>query len=234
MIVAALLGGAVVDRVDRRNVLIVAQFGAIAAAGALGAVTFATHPPAIVILILGGVARRQSSALDNVTRAAIVPRIVPADRLRSALAFNYGAYQLTGIVGPAIGGILIATIGLGAELPDRRQQLSGDARVGDRALRPAAGRCRGRRRGTPADPAVDRRGPAVRAAQPGAVGQLRDRPRRDDVRLAAIDVRRALAHRLPLGQPRHRAAVRGARRRRNAVGAHRGLDRARPRGSGGS
>ena len=112
MVVASLLGGAVVDRVDRRNVLIAAQFIAIAAAGALAAVTLATHPPAIVILILGGLLAG-SSALDNVTRAAIVPRIVPADRLRSALAFNYGAYQLTGIVGPAIGGILIATIGLG-------------------------------------------------------------------------------------------------------------------------
>ena len=112
MVVASLLGGALVDRLDRRSVLIVAQFIAIAAAGALGAVTLAARPPAVVILILGGLLAG-SSALDNVTRAAIVPRIVPADRLRSALAFNYGAYQLTGIVGPAIGGILIATIGLG-------------------------------------------------------------------------------------------------------------------------
>jgi hypothetical protein len=112
MIVASLLGGAVVDRIDRRNVLIFAQFSAIAAAGALGAVTLATRPPAVVILILGGLLAG-TSALDNVTRAAIVPRVVPADRLRSALAFNYGAYQLTGIVGPAVGGILIATIGLG-------------------------------------------------------------------------------------------------------------------------
>ncbi len=99
MVVASLLGGALVDRLDRRSVLIVAQFIAIAAAGALGAVTLAARPPAVVILILGGLLAG-SSALDNVTRAAIVPRIVPADRLRSALAFNYGAYQLTGIVGP--------------------------------------------------------------------------------------------------------------------------------------
>lgn len=112
MVVASLLGGAIVDRLDRRNVLIAAQFMAIAAAGALGAVSLATRPPAIVILILGGLLAG-TSALDNVTRASIIPRIVPADRLRSALAFNYGAYQLTGIVGPAVGGILIAAIGIG-------------------------------------------------------------------------------------------------------------------------
>ncbi len=226
MVVASLLGGAVVDRVDRRNVLIAAQFIAIAAAGALAAVTLATHPPAIVILILGGLLAG-SSALDNVTRAAIVPRVVPADRLRSALAFNYGAYQLTGIVGPAVGGILIATIGLGESYLIDAVSCLAMLCCSARALRPAAGRRRGRHRGTPADPPVDRRGPAVRAPQPGAVGQLRDRPRGDDVRLAAVDVRRALAHRLPLGQPRHRAAVRGARRRRDAVGPHRRLDRAR-------
>jgi MFS family permease len=112
MIVASLLGGAVVDRVDRRVVLIAAQFIAIAAAGALGAVTLATRPPAVLILVLGGLLAG-SSALDNVTRSAIVPRVVPRNRLRSALAFNYGAYQLTGIVGPAVGGILIVAIGLG-------------------------------------------------------------------------------------------------------------------------
>jgi predicted MFS family arabinose efflux permease len=55
-----------------------------------------------------------SVSLDAVTRAAIVPRVVPAGRLRSALAFNYGSYQLAGIVGPAVGGIVIATIGIGA------------------------------------------------------------------------------------------------------------------------
>jgi MFS family permease len=112
MIIASLLGGAVVDRVDRRVVLIGAQFIAIAAAGALGAVTLATRPPAVLILVLGGLLAG-SSALDNVTRSAIVPRVVPRNRLRSALAFNYGAYQLTGIVGPAVGGILIVAIGLG-------------------------------------------------------------------------------------------------------------------------
>jgi MFS family permease len=80
---------------------------------ALAAVTIATRPPAIVILVLGGLLAGCSS-LDNVTRASIVPRVVAPARLRSALAFNYGTYQLTGIVGPAIGGILIAALGLSA------------------------------------------------------------------------------------------------------------------------
>ncbi len=113
MIFAGLVGGAVADRVDRRKVLIVAQLGVILAASTLAVVTLTTHPPAVVILLLGGLLAG-SVSLDNVTRATIVPRVVPANRLRSALAFNYGAYQVTGIVGPALGGILIASLGLGA------------------------------------------------------------------------------------------------------------------------
>ncbi len=113
MIFAGLVGGAMADRLDRRKVLIAAQLGVILAAATLAAVTLTTHPPAIVILLLGGLLAG-SVSLDSVTRAAIVPRVVPLNRLRSALAFNYGAYQLTGIVGPALGGILIAALGLAA------------------------------------------------------------------------------------------------------------------------
>jgi MFS family permease len=113
MIVASLLGGAVADRLDRRKVLIAAQFGIIATAAVLAVVTLAARPPVLAILVIGGLLAG-SSALDAVTRAAIIPRVVPPARLRSALAFNYGTYQLTGIVGPAVGGILIAAIGIGA------------------------------------------------------------------------------------------------------------------------
>jgi MFS family permease len=113
MIVASLLGGALADRMDRRKVLIAAQFGSIATAAVLAVVTLAARPPVLAILVIGGLLAG-SSALDAVTRAAIIPRVVPPARLRSALAFNYGTYQLTGIVGPAVGGILIAAIGIGA------------------------------------------------------------------------------------------------------------------------
>jgi MFS family permease len=112
MVIASLFGGAIADRLDRRRVLIAAQVGTIAAAALLAAVTLATRPPVLVIMVIGGLLAG-SSSLDAVTRAAIIPRVVPATRLRSALAFNYGAYQVGGIVGPALGGILIAALGVG-------------------------------------------------------------------------------------------------------------------------
>jgi MFS family permease len=110
-IAVSLLGGAMADRLDRRNILIAAQFGVIAAASALAAVSLAGRPPVVIVMLLGGVLAG-SAALDTVTRAAMVPRIVAPARLRQALAFDYAVYQITMVVGPGIGGLLIAAFGV--------------------------------------------------------------------------------------------------------------------------
>ena len=113
MIVVSLVGGALADRLDRRLLLALAQLAVIAAAGALAAAAFTGQPPVIVVLILGGLLAG-GSALDGVTRAAIIPNVLSPEQLRSGLALNFGIYQVTGIVGPAVGGLLIAATSLGA------------------------------------------------------------------------------------------------------------------------
>jgi hypothetical protein len=111
IVVVSLVGGALLDRIDRRRVLVFAQLFVIAIAGLLCAISLIGRPPVWLILILGGVLAG-GSALDNVSRGAIVPRILGAERLRSGLAFNYGVGQAASIVGPALGGVLIAPIGV--------------------------------------------------------------------------------------------------------------------------
>jgi MFS family permease len=111
MVVLSLLGGALADRFDRRRQLAVAQLGVIAAAGALALAAAAGHPPVVLVLVLGGLLAG-SSSLNGVTQAAIIPNVLPRDRLRGGLALNYGISQLAGIVGPAVGGLLIAGAGL--------------------------------------------------------------------------------------------------------------------------
>jgi hypothetical protein len=112
LVIVSLLGGALADRFDRRVVLVFAQGGVILAAGLLATAAFVGTPPVALVLVLGGVLAG-SAALDTVTRAAIVPGVLPGDRLRSGLAFNYGMYQATGIVGPALGGVIIAAASVG-------------------------------------------------------------------------------------------------------------------------
>ncbi len=110
MIVVSLVGGALADRVDRRKLLAAAQLGVIGAGGAL-ALAAAGRPPVVLVLVLGGLLAG-SASLDGVTRSAIIPNVLSEKRLRTGLALNYGIYQLAGIIGPAVGGVLIASAGL--------------------------------------------------------------------------------------------------------------------------
>ncbi len=111
MIVVSLVGGALIDRRDRRPVLAVAQIAMIVVTGALFAAALAGHPPVVLVLVLGGLLAG-CSALDNITRGAIVPGLLGPDHLRSGLAFNYGLSQAMSIVGPGLGGLLIGVFGV--------------------------------------------------------------------------------------------------------------------------
>jgi MFS family permease len=113
IIVSALLGGAVADRMDRRRLLLLDQIGLVLIAAALAAVSFAGHPSVAILYVLAGLLAG-FSALQNVVRSAIVPMLVSRERMRSALALNYGLYQLTMVIGPGIGGLVIAALGVGA------------------------------------------------------------------------------------------------------------------------
>ena len=113
LVVLALLGGAMADRVDRRTVLLVDQIALVACAGALAALTFAGDPPLWTLYVLGGLLAG-FGAIQNVTRSAIIPNLVAPAHLRSALALSFGLYQLTLVIGPGLGGLLIAWLGVGA------------------------------------------------------------------------------------------------------------------------
>ncbi|MGO9972637.1 MAG: MFS transporter [Solirubrobacteraceae bacterium] len=111
MVVVSLIGGVLNDRHDRRTLLAIAQVGVIAVASALCLVSLEGHPAVRLVLVLGGLLA-VCSALDAVTRSAIVPGMLGPELLRPGLALNYGVFQLMGIVGPAFGGLLIAIAGL--------------------------------------------------------------------------------------------------------------------------
>jgi MFS family permease len=113
LIASALWGGAMADRMDRRKLLLLDQIGLVLVAGALAAVSFAGEPAIPVLFVLAGLLAGVS-ALQNVVRSAIVPTLVRPELMRSALALNYGLYQLTMVIGPGLGGLVIAALGVGA------------------------------------------------------------------------------------------------------------------------
>jgi MFS family permease len=111
LMASALLAGAIADRMDRRRLLLLDQVGLVLSAGGLALAAFAGRPPIVVLYVLGGILAGFSS-LENVTASAILPNLVAPERLRGALALNYGLYQLTMVVGPGLGGLVVALFGV--------------------------------------------------------------------------------------------------------------------------
>ena len=111
LVVVALLGGTLADRMDRRRLLLVSQVVQAGASLCLVIGAAAGSPPVGVLYLIAAVASG-ASAVDRPTRAAMVPALVGPERLRSAISFNYGLVQVAMVVGPAMGGIIIAAGGL--------------------------------------------------------------------------------------------------------------------------
>jgi MFS family permease len=108
----SLIGGALADRTERRRLLMVAQLVQLSTSALLALGAGFGPPPLAGLYVLAAIASA-ASAVDRPTRNAIVPTLVEGDELRPAIAFNYGLAQLTQVVGPAIGGIVIAAAGIG-------------------------------------------------------------------------------------------------------------------------
>jgi MFS family permease len=113
MIPVLLLGfpaGVLADRVDRRWLLLLSQTGAVAAAAALAAAVWlgiASIPLILAIAVVAGVC----DALSWPVMTVFVKDLVGPAQLRVAVAINSARFNLTRIVGPAIGGALLAWFG---------------------------------------------------------------------------------------------------------------------------
>jgi MFS family permease len=113
LVTLALLGGAIADRYDRRRVLLLDQIALVACSAALAVLAFLPgDTPVPLLYVLGGLTAG-FGAVQNVTRSAIVPNLVRPEKLRSALALNFGLFQLTLVIGPGLGGVLIGATSVG-------------------------------------------------------------------------------------------------------------------------
>jgi MFS family permease len=111
LVVGTLVGGAFVDVVDRRTLLIIAQVGFMMASAVL--LLGAVHGDPPVWVVYAAVALIAAlSAIDSPTRAAITPRLVGRELLPSALTLNQVVWNATALIGPALAGIVITELDL--------------------------------------------------------------------------------------------------------------------------
>lgn len=107
-----LLGGVTADRVDRR-LLLMATRGMMALVAAGLSVLVLTGQAALWHVLLGAFLSGVLWAFEVPARQAIIPELVGGKALFNAIALNAVVLNLAGIVGPALGGLLVAASGEG-------------------------------------------------------------------------------------------------------------------------
>src|SRR3989344_3833657 len=106
-------GGVITDRLNKRALLIVTQVVFGITAGILSILIF-TDLTQLWMLYLFGLIFGVVRIFDNPARQTFVSEMVPADNLKNAVSLNATINNLARAVGPSIGGILIATVGVAA------------------------------------------------------------------------------------------------------------------------
>jgi MFS family permease len=104
--------GLVADRSDKRKLLIIVQTFAMVQSFALASLAFMSHPP-LAALYLVALAGGLATAFDNPARRAFVVEMVPNDHVQNAVSLNSALMTGARIVGPALAGLLISTVGFG-------------------------------------------------------------------------------------------------------------------------
>ncbi|MEX2394654.1 MAG: MFS transporter [Actinomycetota bacterium] len=108
----SLPAGVLSDRMDRRKLLAFSQAGAFVITG-LTAALILTDNISIGLAYVLAAAMGVTTAYGQPVRQAIVPSIVPADRLQNAVALSSLAMNTSFMLGPALGGLLIKGWGMG-------------------------------------------------------------------------------------------------------------------------
>ncbi|MCI0661471.1 MAG: MFS transporter [Acidobacteria bacterium] len=106
MIGLALPAGQVADRYDRRKILMAATGLAVLSSFGLAAVSTQGGNPSLIylFLFLSGTAR----AFQGPARSSLLPQLVPIAIFSNAIRWTVSGFELSSMIGPALGGVLIA------------------------------------------------------------------------------------------------------------------------------
>ena len=111
LVVFGLWGGAIADAVDRRVMLLFTGSGIALTSLALWVVSATGAGNVWVVLVLFAV-QSAMLAMNQPTRSAVIPRLLPAEQLPAANALNMTVVQIGAVLGPLLAGVLIPFVGL--------------------------------------------------------------------------------------------------------------------------
>jgi MFS family permease len=111
LLVFGLYGGALADHVDRRTMLVLCGIAQVVLTALLLANAMLESPSVVVIYVISFFLAIAQS-LQRPSREALVPRVVRHDEMAAASAVSSLGMQIGTLVGPAIGGLLVAGPGV--------------------------------------------------------------------------------------------------------------------------
>jgi MFS family permease len=110
LVVFGLWGGSLADHLDRRRLMTFTTVGLIVSSAALW-LQAAADSENVWLLLTIYAAQQACFAVNQPTRSAILPRLVPVEQLPAANSLNMTVFQAGGIAGPLVGGALIPVLG---------------------------------------------------------------------------------------------------------------------------
>jgi MFS family permease len=111
LLVTAFVGGALADTVDRRKMVLWTDIGLALGCGLL-ALDALLPVPRVWLLYVAAAVMSALNGLQRPSLEAMAPRLVEAGELPAAAALQSFRGSMGMIVGPALGGLLIATVGI--------------------------------------------------------------------------------------------------------------------------
>jgi MFS family permease len=107
-----LYGGALADHVDRRRLLVLTGLVQVVLVAVLMVNAFLDEPRLWVLYVVSG-ALAAAESLQRPSKEALEPRTVRHDQVPAASALSSLGTQAGLLAGPAVGGVLVATVGPG-------------------------------------------------------------------------------------------------------------------------
>jgi MFS family permease len=111
LLLTAFVGGALADAVDRRRMVIATDIALAGGSGMLALLALAERPPVFALYLVAGFMSGMNG-LQRPSLDALLPRLVSKEEIPAAAALGGVRGSVGMIAGPAIAGILLATLGL--------------------------------------------------------------------------------------------------------------------------
>jgi len=111
LIVFGLYGGALADHVDRRKLLIATGVAQALICALLLGNSLLDNPHVWLIYVCGGL-NAIATSLQRPSREALLPRVVKHEEVPAAVTLSSLTAQVGQLAGPALGGVLVSTVGV--------------------------------------------------------------------------------------------------------------------------